>query len=484
MRKNSQDALQAKLCKLKDAHWIGGAGNVFCRKRFTLDAEIKAAHVWIIADAHSYLNEFYHRTEDDDSPFNWLLGGSFLKYRMFVNGEQVGAGPVRSIETGLPVIQCFDVTQYLTINDNFIGIISRGETRGVGLVLQVEYADGECCEVLTDSSWHTYNGNEVFKPVCWECQSLYSFVNGNPGPGEWPEHLDGRNFPHGWLDSNFDDSNWNPAKTFGNITQQYEIAQETNYELQCIAPQTIKKLANGEFLIDFGRELVGGIEMMLPPGTEERTIELRLGEELLETGRVRFQLRTGNRYQEKWTFSGKGETLAHFGVRAFRYAEVVNCPGELALTSISAVTVTTPFDWNDSSFSCSDAALKQVWDFCKYSIAATSLDVYMDCPSRERLAYEADSYVTMLTHFSVESNIALAKRTFEYQLNHATWPCEWRQLSIPLAYEYLMHSGDYDCIDKYYNHLKTQCSFHRLIDSECDLIKEFPMRVLVDWPPV
>jgi hypothetical protein len=106
----------------------------------------------------------------------------------------------------------------------------------------------------------------------------------------------------------------------------------------------------------------------------------------------------------------------------------------------------------------------------------------MDCPSRERIAYEADGYITMLAHFGVENNLEIARRTVEYQINHPTWPCEWRLLTAPLFYEYLMQSGDYETVNKYYDRLVNECSFHNLMED--GLIPEFPMIVLIDWPKV
>ena len=82
----------------------------------------------------------------------------------------------------------------------------------------------------------------------------------------------------------------------------------------------------------------------------------------------------------------------------------------------------------------------------------------------------------------MENNIALARRNLEYQINHPTWPCEWRLLTIPLFYEYLMHSGDYETVEKYYSRLVDECSFHHLLED--GLVPEFPLVMLIDWPRV
>lgn len=464
---------------MRQARWIGGAGNTFLRKKFKLSELPCRAMMHIIADAHSYSMEYWMKEADSGNEEIWLLGGSFIKYRLFINGRQIGAGPFRSVKKGISVLHAFDITPELREGDNVVGIISRGEGKGCAVLLELKFADGKTRRIASGGDWKMLDANCIYRPVCWESPHIDQYFKGHAGPGEYYEHIDGNKFPFGWDNPEFDDTNWQPSNTFGQADAEYEATGMDNYLLAPVLPTLIKRLGEDHYFIDFGREVVAGIELDAPESGS--TVELRLGEELLAPYRVRFQMRTLNCYQELWTFpqSGSG-TLAHFGLRAFRYAEVLNWRGDFTPASIRAVTVNAPFNDVDSQFECSDSRLVKVWEFCKNSIAWTSLDVYTDCPSRERIAYEADSYIAMLTHFAVEGNTSLARRTLEYQLLHPTWPCEWRQLMIPMFYEYLMHTGDYDLIRQYYETLKNDFSFHHLL--EHGLVKEFPQRIIIDWP--
>ncbi|NDD49049.1 MAG: hypothetical protein EBZ28_04215, partial [Alphaproteobacteria bacterium] len=49
------------------------------------------------------------------------------------------------------------------------------------------------------------------------------------------------------------------------------------------------------------------------------------------------------------------------------------------------------FDESASSFDSSDEVLNQIWDFCKYSMKATSFCGYYVDGDRERIPYEADA---------------------------------------------------------------------------------------------
>lgn len=463
------------------AEWIGGAGNVFLRKQFQLERLPYCARVYVIADTHSYSREYWMKSEASSGhEGNWLLGGSFIKYRLSINGRLIGIGPFRAIKDGFPVLHSFDVTSELCCGDNAIGILSRGERKGCAIILEMMFADGKIRKVVSGSDWKMLDANDIYRPVCWEQPHIDQYFKGHAGPGEYHEHIDGNKFPFGWNTSGFADSSWTAAAVFGAASEEYELAGMDNYALTKVAPSTVKKLGERHYFIDFGREVVGGIELDKPENGG--AVELRLGEELFEPDRVRFQMRTLNCYQELWTFpQSGGGTLAHFGLRAFRYAEILNWQGDFTSSTIRAIAVNAPFNYADSAFECSDSSLVKVWEFCKNSIAWTSLDVYTDCPSRERIAYEADTYNTMLTHFAVEGNTEIARRTLEYQLRHPTWPCEWKQLAIPLYYEYLMHTGDYDLVERYYETLKNEFSFHYLLKN--GLVEDFPQRIIIDWPP-
>ncbi len=460
-----------------EACWIGGTGNTFCRHVFTTKEKISSARMLILADPHSYAWDYWMK--GNGILRNLLLGGSFIKYRIFVNGRQAGAGPFRPIVDGVPVLHSFDLTDLLLPGENVVGIISRGERKGFALVLEIKFVDGSNKIITSGEDFRILEANNIYSPVCWEHPAIDQFFKGCPGPGEYPEHIDGEKYPFGWQWPGYDDSAWQSAKSLGPADGPFEIAENQNYELADVFPCLIKKTNENHFIVDFGHEVVAGIELDCPPGGG--SVEIRLGENLQDETHVRFQMQTGNCYQEIWKFPVDGGTLAHFGIRAFRYAEIIGYQGELTTKNIRAITLNRSFAWDDSAFDCSSPDLKKVWDFCKNSIAWTNTDVYNDCPSRERVAYEADSYIIMLSHFAVGGNIQIARRTIEYQINHPTWPCEWRQFMVPLFYEYLMQSGDYDTIAQYYQQLVKDCSFHHLLKD--GLVTEFPMPLLIDWPP-
>lgn len=455
--------------------YIGGAGNAFCRKVFSIEKKLKSAVITMTADSHSYAYGAWMHT---GAEHNWLLAGSWLKYRLFVNGSMAGAGPARPIVDSHVVEHRFDVSDLLRKGKNVLGVISRGEQYGFCLTLTLHYEDGSKHKIMSGNSWKILPANDIFAPFCWSKPMLSAAIKGSFGPGETGEHLNGELYPFGWLERDFDDSGWKKANVTASADVcEREVADIPNYHFIRVAPVAIRRLDSRRILVDFGRHIVGAPELRSRRGG---MIEVRLGEELMPDGALRFQMRTGNCYQEGWLFPPRGGVLTNFGLRSFRYAEIVDYPGELSGNSIAAIAVNSPFADGDSRLDLADERLEKVWKLCRNSVEYTTMDVYYDCPSRERMAYEADAYINMLTHFNVEHRTRVARRTILYQMNHYTWPCEWRMFMIPVVYEYFMHTGDLSLVRDVYDRLKDECSFHRLLRD--GLVPDFPMRVIVDWP--
>ena len=138
-------------------------------------------------------------------------------------------------------------------------------------------------------------------------------------------------------------------------------------------------------------------------------------------------------------------------VLPFRYVEVKGRPEVLEL---SRQAVHVPFDDNASRFESSDSVLDQVWDLCKYSIKATSFTgIYVD-GDRERIPYEADALVNQLSHYAVDAEFTMARRTAAHLIENPTWPTEWILITPTLAWLDYMHTGDARLLESYYDALK------------------------------
>ena len=451
-------------------NYITELGNNFVRRSFELPDDSENGLITISADFHRYLREFCQPLRGDGNDGNWLVGGSFIKFRLYFDGKLIGIGPFRPIKDGTRVEHAFKLRN-LKKGKHVIAVAYRGENHGIN----VEFSS-DMLELSTDKSWKIFNANMVYAPICFRHPNINGYFKGDIGPGEYFEHLNGPAYPDNWETPDFDDSKWANAPV-GKLELGTEKAA-WNYCLSEFAPVKITKTADNRHIIDFGTERIGSLSLV---GSKMRgEVEVRLGEELLTPDRVRYQLRASTCYQEMWEFTPGHQQLSHFGLRIFRYAELVNYLDELTPDKIKIISVNAPFNDDSSTLASTDDNLNQVWQLCKNSVKATSMDTYTDCFSRERIAYEADGYINMLANFAVTDSRETCIRFLDYVIDHPTWPCEWMQMLIPIFYEYYWESGDKEMIEKHFDKLLEKALFrHLIVDG---LVKKFPLEAIIEHP--
>ena len=279
------------------------------------------------------------------------------------------------------------------------------------------------------------------------------------------------------------------------VTTRYPLRQTP------IAPVAVKKMADGHYLVDFGKVAFGYLRLELDAPTDGWQMDVHLGERGDATGvnrkpggSVRYykvvqRLKKGKRTvdvhppRDRRNTGGKViKPPENFGVIApFRYVELVNCPVELNGSMIHQMAIHYPFDESSSSFTSSDPVLDQVWDLCKYSMKATSFcGVYVD-GDRERIPYEADAYINQLSHYGVDREYTLARYSLEYLLKHPTWPTEWKQHSVLMAWADFMYTGNTESLEQNYDILKSQKTLEQRARAD-GLLDTNGLRDIVDWP--
>ncbi|MEA2733806.1 MAG: alpha-L-rhamnosidase, partial [Humisphaera sp.] len=267
------------------------------------------------------------------------------------------------------------------------------------------------------------------------------------------------------------------------------------------APTRIVKKAGGHFFVDFGRDAFGWLQLEID-SPDAREVEIHLGEKstadetvdrmpggtiryvatklFLEPGRHSYRVQTP---ADKRNTSGAAIRVPEtFGViLPFRYVEILDSPVEIVAANVRQQILIYPFDDHASRFASSDENLDAIWDFCKYSIkATTAFGIYVD-GDRERIPYEADAYINQLAHYGVDREYALARHTHEYLLKNPTWPTEWKQHSVLMAHADWMYTGDVESIRRNYQVLKKEKTLlaHARADGLLDTSK---LRDIVDWP--
>lgn len=274
-------------------------------------------------------------------------------------------------------------------------------------------------------------------------------------------------------------------------------------------PVEITNPAKGTVLIDFGKVAFGNLEIT-PPAGAKGDFKVHFGEKFKNgridrkpPGTVRYSVASGKwdgkksmvigpAADKKNTQQGNGFdppailTPKEWGViTPFRWVEIEGWPGKLDVRDITRrAAFSADWDENASHFESSDETLNRIWDLCKYSIKATTFaGVYVD-GDRERIPYEADSYLNQLSHYYTDDDIIFARDTFDYLMKYATWPTEWASHMIFIAHADWMRTGDVEWLAPRYESLKGRLLLDRV--GEDGLVKSNAAQIkkgdIVDWP--
>jgi arylsulfatase A-like enzyme len=298
-----------------------------------------------------------------------------------------------------------------------------------------------------------------------------------------------------------------------------EISSANFFQIEYIAPKLVRQTGTDSYFIDFGKDAFGTLELNYIADKSD-TLTIHLGEKMLNGkidqnpgGSIRYQKVKLPVMPEKTSYilqlpaderntNDKAVQLpdSFDVVTPFRYVEVENASKSISTENIRQKAYFHNFDENFSSFNSSDTVLNQIWDLCKYSMKATSFTGYYIDGDRERIPYEADAYLNQLTHYSVDQEYAMARRTIEYFMKYPTWPTEWQLHMALMFYQDYMYTGDLELIRKYYEPLKHKTLM--TLVNEDGLISTFSprhngklmadlgfadttqrLRDIVDWPP-
>ncbi|MDC2957922.1 family 78 glycoside hydrolase catalytic domain [Streptomyces gilvifuscus] len=395
--------------------------------------------------------------------------------KVWSNGTVVGHASVRS-GTGT-AYQAFDVTSTLRGDGGpnaLAALCWTTSEKKFQAQLEITYTDGSRTTVSSGDHWKARRQAGLL-PAKGSAGSSYYTVP--------QEYWDLRQEPVGWTRPGFDDSGWHTPVVRAAISDLVPAPIEPP-RLHDVAPASVTEVADGRWLVDLGREIVGGLSLEVT-GNAGDTVEIRLGEELNSDGTVRYQLRATNTYREVWTLRDGRQGFEHWGYRGFRWAELRTT---LDLSDAVVTGRARKLDWDDShaSFRSSDPDLDRVWELCRYSIEATRGDLYTDTPTRERGPYEGDALINQLSEYGVQRSYALARWSNDYLVRKGTWPTEYRLMCALSAWEDYLATGDDRQLAKDYDLLSAK-NLTAYLDSQ-GLVRKAPgstsqdLGDLVDWP--
>ena len=397
--------------------------------------------------------------------------------KTWVNGEVAGRSSVRAIGDEARY-HTHDVTASVRAGQpNVLAALCWAEDgRSLTARLTVTYGDGRTHVVTSSPRWRALDGSQLLPGTATIKGGWYRAPR---------ECWDMRHEPAGWTLPGFDDADWPHAVPRPN-SQPLRPAV-VDLEQHEVRPALVERRGAGEWFIDLGAEIVGGLRLEID-APETLTIGVVLGEELRADGSILSPLRTGNVYEETWTLRHGPQVIEHWGFRGFRYVEVTDCPVDLT-SALTAFALHAPVETDEQargSFRCSDPDLERVWDLSRRTIEVTGSDVYVDTAVRERGPYEGDMWVNQLSQYAVGGGWALARYSGEYLTRRPTWPSEYQLMPVLCGWVDYLATGDDRQLHTDYEHWRRSTFAHEL--DQLGLVRRDNPRTgwgrdLVDWPP-
>jgi alpha-L-rhamnosidase len=308
------------------------------------------------------------------------------KYLLYVNGDQVGAGPSFSYPDE-QYAQSVDLTATIRPGrPNALGVLHHwygpGQGRPAsapGLIVQVSlhYADGRVVSSGTDGTWREH-------PAEW-----LPSVQRNPDGGDFVEWVDGRAHPEGWGTPGFDPSGWTPSiewDAVGGSPFNRTYAQRTQIDDHIVAPVSLHTLANGSVVADFGAVYAARLRVQFNHGISGWTVPMHVGYLLDPDGQVSTLHGTQETNLSFSYITRRGaqqfEALSYLG---FRYLQIDHPPETLRADQLQAIAThaampETPM----ATFSTGNRTLNAVWKLNARSCLYCTHEQFVDTPTREK----------------------------------------------------------------------------------------------------
>ena len=411
--------------------------------------------------------------------------------KVYINGKRVSQGPAPCYPWHAYYIEK-DITDSVERGENVIAF----HTFYQGLVNRVWYSGDDRHGLIFDIEC----GGKIILcsdenvKVARHSGFMPAFVTGYDT--QFMEITDSRATEVGFEKPSYDDSSWKNAKIkneqFGRLYRQ--PTKELVFEK--LIPEIIKSDEKNVTVYDFGREFVGN-PVVTARGARGDKIKIFCGEELDESGNVRYEMRCNCRYEEEWILSGGEDKFEPFDYKAFRYA-AIELPRGAKIISVYGEARHYPFKLKSDVKEPDDTKLKKVFRLCADTLEYGIQECYLDCPSREKGQYFGDGVWSALTHVRLTGDTEMYKKFVENAFQSAKTdegitaqgPCAYYQtiaefplmVVISLKYYYAL-TGDEkfvaECKNDYNSLIKV---YEKRYATESGLVCVNDRWNVVDWP--
>jgi len=251
-------------------------------------------------------------------------------------------------------------------------------------------------------------------------------------------------------------------------------------------------------IFDLGVNLTGFVGARIK--CEGRTRLYITFDEILSDGDVNFKrLRCVNAigYElEPGTYE-----IESFEPYTMRYVKFLVVEGRCDITNIYLMEYANP-DTQQAHFACSDDRLNRLFEAARQTFRQNAVDIFMDCPSRERAGWLCDSFFTARVAFDLSGDTKVERNFFEnfllperfknipggmlpmcYPADHydGRFIPNWAMWFVVELEEYLARSGDREMVDALEPRVMGLLDYFERFENEDGLLEKLESWVFVEW---
>lgn len=408
-------------------------------------------------------------------------------YRLKVNGVFVAHGPCVAAH-GFYRVDCYDLSSYLHRGDNVVSVEVAGYNEpSFYLISQPSFLQAEV----------RVGG----KPVAWTGRDFKAYDLGLR-KADVPKFSFQRPQMEYWMRSPGDDV-WETDPAFASgkeveLSRQEDktlIARRVPYPDYTLR-EASKVPSDTATIFSFGKDCSGFLGLEVDVREKTRlTVDF---DELLTGGVVKHRM--AFRGYIVFEFEPGHYTVESFEPYTMQFAQMA-VEGDATVERVYMRDYCNA-DVHGGSFSCSNPDLERIFEAARETIRQSSLDVFMDTPSRERAGWLCDSFFSSRVTCDLSGNTLLEKNFLENFILPEKLP--WvPEGMLPMCYpsdhwdynyipnwamwyaieleEYLARSGDRDFVDRARDRMYGLVRFFDKYLNEDGLLEKLDKWVFIEW---
>ena len=251
-------------------------------------------------------------------------------------------------------------------------------------------------------------------------------------------------------------------------------------------------------IFDFGVNLTGFIGTKIT--CEMPTVVYLTFDELLTNGDVDYK-RLGCANVVKYELEPGEHTIETFEPYTLRYLKILVAEGDCVFDKVYLREYVNP-DTREARFESPDDRLNRIFEAGRQSFRQNAVDVFMDCPHRERAGWLCDSFFTSRVAFDLGGNTQVEKAFFENYLipasfahlpegmlpmcypsdhNNGNFIPNWAMWFVVQLEEYLHRSGDMELVESFRPKVMNLFKYFSKFENSDGLLEKLEKWVFVEW---